>query len=350
MKRGNTACLRWLLVVGFLGGVAFADDAPERSELRFPDLPGGITLQCDFGLDSRLAESAVWPTLWVGRAWRGGLDAVAVVGRPGPQTPFVEAGAAAGELGLILVPAAVEPLPGSAFSVVTLFASDPSMAAPWRYLRGTRLEVVEPISGEDESLDLPPNPALAGVEIARGGRYDLAAHRWAMDRKLTLLGGESAFDPRQPGPAVPRTRTLVFARDATVDGIRDALVNGRTAVWNGGSIYGSSEHLEPLFQRSIEIINPRLTIRGKGRVLVQIRNRAPVDFELRLSPRLPELDVPFRVWLPAGKVVAMEARCLSERVSGEFEMAVACRVINLVAERGRPLRTALRLRVTYEPR
>ena len=49
-----------------------------RIELQFPDLPGHVTLKCDFHMHSVFSDGSVWPTIRVEESWRDGLDAIAL--------------------------------------------------------------------------------------------------------------------------------------------------------------------------------------------------------------------------------------------------------------------------------
>jgi histidinol phosphatase-like PHP family hydrolase len=43
-----------------------------------PDIPGYVTLKCDFHSHTVFSDGNVWPTQRVGEAWRDGLDALAI--------------------------------------------------------------------------------------------------------------------------------------------------------------------------------------------------------------------------------------------------------------------------------
>src|ERR1035437_2346251 len=49
-----------------------------RSEVNFPDIPGYVTLKCDFHMHTVFSDGQVWPTVRVEEAWRQGLDAIAI--------------------------------------------------------------------------------------------------------------------------------------------------------------------------------------------------------------------------------------------------------------------------------
>ena len=58
------------------GPRAYAESR-SRTELTFPDLPGYVTLRCDFHMHTVFSDGSVWPTVRAEEAWRDGLDAIA---------------------------------------------------------------------------------------------------------------------------------------------------------------------------------------------------------------------------------------------------------------------------------
>ena len=205
----------------------------------------------------------------------------------------------------------------------------------------------------DEQGEFLTNGWLHGIEIVNGTDYDPIAHQWCLDKKLTMVGNSDAHDPMvwnySGTTGNIRPMTLVFARDRTAAAIREALFARRTAVFSGNRLIGEPQFVGPLFQGSLEIVNPEIRIRGKGGAVVQIRNKSPLNLELRLAPKLPELDVPERIFLPAGKVSLLRVRCVSDRVTGEQEVLLPCKVLNVLVAPERGLRTVLRLKVNYDP-
>ncbi len=49
-----------------------------RTPLAIPDLPGYLTLKCDFHIHTVFSDGSVWPTVRAEEAWREGLDAIAI--------------------------------------------------------------------------------------------------------------------------------------------------------------------------------------------------------------------------------------------------------------------------------
>ena len=197
------------------------------------------------------------------------------------------------------------------------------------------------------------NGWLRGIEIVNGPHYDPIAHQWCLDKRLTMIGGSDAHDPidfeYRGAPDDIRPMTLVFAKDRTVEALREALVARRTAVFTKGRLIGQPEHLELLFHKSIEVLNPATQLRGKRSVLVQIRNKSPLNFELRLNPMLPPLEVQEQVVLAAGKVSTVSLRCAFDGETGEREVRLPCRVLNLLAAPNKGLKTTLPVKLNFGP-
>jgi hypothetical protein len=363
---------------GFTSLSSLQADLRYRQELRFPNLPDLVTLKCDFHLHTVFSDGAVWPDVRAEEAWRNGLDAIAITDHveylphhADIPTNFGRsyqlARAAGAPLGVLVIQAAEitrgEP-PGhlnalfltniSALNVTNYRAAVSNAYAQGAFLFWNHPGWKQPdgkavwYAEQGEFLE---KGWLHGLEIVNGTDYDPIVHGWAIDKKLAILGnsdihGPIAFDYDQT-PAGMRPLTLVFAKARTTEALREALMERRTAVFSRNQLFGDAQFLEPLFQKSIQVVNPEIRIRGKGKALIQIRNQSPMDFELRLNPKLPELDVPSKLTLPAGKIAILEGECASARVTGQQEIFLPCRVTNLLVAPGKPLRTSLHLSILY---
>jgi predicted metal-dependent phosphoesterase TrpH len=371
----------WIIAIASLvpSGPLLAQNRT-RTEVPFPDLPGFVTLRCDFHTHTAFSDGELWPAARAEEAWQTGLDAIALTDHieylphkndlPANYGRAYEiARAEAERLGVAAIRGAEitrgEP-PGHMVAlfltnVAALNQEDYRVATRNAFEQGAFLFWAHPGWKQpeqksvwyDEQGEFLTNGWLHGIEIVNGTDYDPIAHQWCLDKKLAMVGNSDAHDPTAwdySGAAGDiRPMTLVFARDRTVGAIREALFARRTAVFSGNRLIGERQFVEPLFQGSIEIAGPEIRIRGKGGAVVQIRNKSPLNLELRLAPKLPELDVQDRIILPAGKVSLLKVRCLSDRVTGEQEVFLPCKVLNVLVAPNRGLSTALRLRVKYDP-
>ncbi|MDZ7635517.1 MAG: hypothetical protein U5L72_14225 [Bacteroidales bacterium] len=50
----------------------------QRRILNVPEIPGYLTLKCDFHMHTVFSDGLVWPTTRIGEAWRDGLDAISI--------------------------------------------------------------------------------------------------------------------------------------------------------------------------------------------------------------------------------------------------------------------------------
>lgn len=355
--------------------------ARTRTEIPFPDLAGHLTLRCDFHLHTVFSDGNVWPPVRVEEAWRAGLDAIALTDhieylphRNDVSTnyarPYDLARPLALQLGMLLIRGAEitrgEP-PGHLnalflTNVAALNHPDYRVAISNAFAQGGFLFWNHPAWKQPdkkavwyaEQGEFYTNGWLRGIEVVNGDEYDAIAHGWCLEKKLAILGNSDAHDPVSFDFSADlgeiRPLTLVFAKERSTEAIRQALIDRKTVVVSEGRLIGDHEWLEPLFHNSIKILNPEIRMRGKSTALVQIRNSSAVSFDLRLTPKLPELDVPDKLRLPAGKISLLQVRCVSDRVTGKQVISLACRVTNALSGPEHPLRTSLQIPVTFEAR
>ncbi len=350
-----------------------------RTELPFPDLPGFVTLRCDFHMHSVFSDGNVWPTVRAEEAWRDGLDAIALTDHieyaphkneiPVNHARPYEIARAHGEpLGLIVIRAGEitrgEP-PGHLNALfltnVAALNQTNTIAAVrtaveqggfvfWNHPGWKQPDRKSVWYAEQEQFFT--NGWLRGLEIVNGSDYDPIAYQWGLDKQITLLGNSDAHNPvgfdYGAAPGELRPMTLVFAKARTLEAVREALFARRTAVFSQGRLIGDAQFLEPLFQRSIKIVNPEIRIREKGRTVVQIRNQSPMNFEVRFDAKSPELTVTEKVVLVAGKVSLLEIRAGSGAASGERDVILNCKVQNALVTPNEVLSTSLRLKVQFD--
>jgi hypothetical protein len=125
------------------------------------------------------------------------------------------------------------------------------------------------------------NKMFQGMEVCNGVSYYPTAHKWCLEKNLTMLGNTDIHDadPRKQSTADDhRTMTLVFATEKTAASLKEALLAGRTAVWYKDQLIGRKEQLEPLFYGAIQIEQP--IVRSGKSVWLRIRNTCDADIKL----------------------------------------------------------------------
>jgi hypothetical protein len=299
--------LQFSLSTLLLAATAALAPAQARREICFPDLPGRVTLVCDFHMHSVFSDGQVWPTVRVDEAWRLGLDAIALTDHIEYQPhrddvptnhdrPYALARERALQRG-ILLPMGTEitrDTPPGHFNAIfldsvvpldtkDLFTTFEQANAQraftfWNHhdwkgeQRGSWLEV---------HTQLHERGLLHGMEVVNGSVYYPRAHQWCLDKGLTMIGNSDIHEPDRgeaSTSAAHRSVTLVFAEERSLPALRDALFAGRTVVWFGNTLIGKREWLAPLFAASVRVDGPYL--RTDKHVFVGLENTSDVDFVL----------------------------------------------------------------------
>lgn len=311
-----------LAAVSVLSCVLATASADVRQEIHFPDLPGYQTLRCDFHSHTVFSDGSVWPTVRIKEAWREGLDAIAITDhieyQPHEQDlpanhnrPHEIAAGHARERNLLLPKGAeitrdtppghhnaifltdIDPLDTEDFYAVFDQAQQQHAFVFWNHpgWKGPELG-----RWGEEQTRLFEKKQLHGIEICNGNAYYPDGHQYAAERNLTLLGNSDIHDPSLAAERTAtshRTLTLVFARERTMEALREALFAGRTAVWHKSRLIGRESELAALFPACIQVNPPHH--RSNDRVWIEIENHCELDIELE---RVGQVG-PARITLPA---------------------------------------------------
>jgi hypothetical protein len=315
------------LVLGLLSSVAAR--AQVRHEIAFPDLPGYKTLKCDFHMHTVFSDGSVWPTVRVDEAWRQGLDAISLTDHIEYQPhkddlptahdrPYELAIGRARERNLLFPKGAeiTRDTPPGHFNAI--FLSEASVLDTPDFVEAIKRaneqkafvfwnhqEWKGPERGAwmDVHTLLYENRWFQGMEVCNGGTYYPTAHRWCLEKGLTMLGNSDVHDPDGKEESTPddhRTLTLVFAKQRSIEGLKEALLAGQTAVWFQNQLIGRQEWLLPLFENSVLVEPPHL--KTKNALWVQVRNRCDVDIRLLRTGNVG----PAEITLPARTVTLLK--------------------------------------------
>jgi len=358
--------------------------AQERDPLPVPDLPGFKTLKGDFHLHTVFSDGEVWPTVHVRDAWRDGLDVVALTDHveyhphakdvtSDLRRPYEEARSLASDLGIILIPGVeiTRPAPGTPATIPVgsghfnvLFVTDPQaleVADLQEALRRARTQgafVFWDHPGFMGTLEPRWHPHVEaaykeglfqGVELVNGKDFYPAVYPWIAEKGLTILCNSDIHLPTPPrAVGGPRPITLLFARTADAEGVREALVARRTAAWLGDDVWGAEDHLRGLWQGAVGPWPTSLSARPGQRLALRVQNASAIPFRLRRRSSPP--------WLPL-EAVTLQARATSlvylpiarDAPAGRQQVALELEVANLHIGPGRELGVTLPLEITIGP-
>ena len=310
-------------------------------KLFFPDLDNYRTLLTDFHQHTVFSDGNVWPTIRVEEAIRDGLDAISLTEhleyqphkKDIPHTDrnrsyvvasrFAENKNKNIENDLIVINGQeiTRSMPPGHINAIFIDNAN-KLLHPEDSLRGI-LEANKqgaflfwnhpawPAQRSDgiARLDdfhkyLIKNNLLHGIEVVNELYYSEEALQIALDNNLTIMGtsdihglidwlfnvpNDNEFFSNNSGFSLPGHRpvTIVFSKNKSKEGIREALFSGRTAVFYNELLIGKSEYLKPLVEKCLIISNDgNLSLGysedGKSSIIkVKIKNISDAPFSLK---------------------------------------------------------------------
>lgn len=279
-------------------------------------------LKCDFHLHTVYSDGSVWPTTRVSEAFEEGLDAIAITehfefhhlnkddvnAMENYNREYEIARERADRLGIMVVPGieVTREVPAGHFNV--LFIEDVNPLTPKINHENPRdtttlvdmFSTVKRMGGftfwNHPSYQNPSGAEWApihqklyesgliqGVEIINSGPYIPLVHSWADEKRLTKMANSDAHGDFALRDGVYRPMTLVFARDRSVEGIREALFAGRTVGYAHNYLYGKEPLVRPIFENSLKT---RVVHNTDSAISIEIRNLSGLPFEIEV----PETD------------------------------------------------------------
>ena len=151
---------------------------------------------------------------------------------------------------------------------------------------------------------------INGVEIANNIEWYPRVLEWQRDYDLPLFANSDAhYEMNFLYSKVQRNITLVFAKEKSEEGVKEALFAGRTLAWFNNTLAGDAEYLAPFVKRCLKI---KAIDASKG--IVTIENHTDVELQTLWGEHMtPVVFYPHtarRVTLPKGTVVEF-VNCLA---------------------------------------
>lgn len=310
-----------LLLSAALLAVAAGAAVPHR--IVIPDIEGYKTLKGDMHIHTVFSDGTIWPTTRVDEAMMDGLDVIAITDHvdarlqkqknsglfTGDRNESYKIAKAAGKTNDILVIHGGEITRAmSPGHFNTLFVTDceaigtasdahedhyDAMLAGlteakrqngflvWNHPHWERQAQNETV-WHPEHTKLYDAGLMQGIEIYNAfSGYSPEAHRWAMERDLTLVSGTDAHYPlfltNDYANGALRPVTLIFARERSLDGVREAFEARRTAVFADGMVYGRENVLRPLMKALFEVSDIKFS---EKKMTCRIVNRSSIPLVL----------------------------------------------------------------------
>jgi hypothetical protein len=296
----------------------------------FPDIAGYQTLVCDFHTHTVFSDGLVWPSVRIHEAKRESIDVIAITDHieylphrddlpKNLNRSYQIAKKAANKTNVLVIKGAeitrstppghynalfindVNPLDDPNFLAQIKNANEQNGFVFWNH---------HTWKGEKKGMwsktqtHMHKNGWLHGMEVANGGTYYPLAHKWCLDKALTMLGNSDIHPPsidHKYAPDKHRSLTLVFAKERTKESVRKALDAGRTAVWYKNSLIGKEQYLRPLFDQIIKVSDVKVE---NGNVTCMLSNSALIDLKMERKG----MHGPEKLTVPARSSVSVTAK------------------------------------------
>lgn len=302
----------------FALGASWQLQAQMRNEIVIPQVGEYQTLKCDFHIHTVYSDGLVWPTVRVDEAYREGLDCIALTEhleyRPhkdikaghGRSWVVAQKSTKANDILLIRGSEITRPMAPGHFNAIFVEQCDSLAQTGWRESfkqakaqnsfffwnhPGWDRQQPDTTLWWPEHTELLDKGCMQGIEVANGKAYYPEAHRWCIEKKLTMIGNSDIHQPIQTdidfARGEHRTMTLVLAKERSLQGIREALENRRTIVWINRLLIGDEAYLREIFNKSVEIVN----INRKTKYCdITVQNHSDLTFELKKTTHKKELE------------------------------------------------------------
>ena len=300
-----------------------------RREIQMPQLEDYVIIKGDFHLHTVFSDGSVWPTVRVQEAWRDGLDAIAITDHVEyrPKKQYLSGSLnqvhdialpEAQKHGIILVKAAeitrsmppghlnalfvddIDALEQDSYQDALRAASDQGAFIFWNH-PGWQAQQPDTCLWWEEHEALYQQGLIHGVEVYNFNEWYPVSIDWARDKNLAFIANS---DIHEPVPYMPgysdfhRPMTLAIAREKTLEGLKEALVNRQTVAFFAGKLAGPQPWLEKIFHASVTIGKPFNT-GSNGSASITLTNLTDIPIVLQNKDgRIFQLDALGAVVMP----------------------------------------------------
>ena len=293
-----------------------------RKVISIPDIDGYKTFKCDFHTHTVYADAHVSPEGRVQEDWYDGLDVMAMtehvgvhktgIDMPDRNVPIVKAKAEGAKFGMIVIPG-VEITRAKPFGHMNfLFVKDANVFSEDRYLTDKDGEYLTDELGQkinnDETLqddiaaaleqdcfiqwnhpgwpdrkcdmydihkDMLAKGQIHAVEICNHQEWYPKVLDWFDEYHIPMTANTDQHSPIDYNYGhVIRPMTLVFAKEYTMESIREAMFAGRMVAFWDQTLAGDATWLEQLVHHSLQV---RIIDAAKGRI--EVTNISDIRFE-----------------------------------------------------------------------
>lgn len=352
------------LLLFFISTSVFSQN---RTEINIPDIPGYLTLKCDFHMHTVFSDGDVWPTVRVQEAWIEGLDAISITDHIEylPHSQDIDADhnrsyeiakPLADQLGIVLVQGAeiTRKMPPGHLNALFITnanlleredwweacaeAKDQGAFVFWNH-PGWKAQQPEKTLWWKEHTRLYNAGIMQGIEVYNYESFYPEALQWAKEKNLTVIANSDVHGATSMTFVNGKQRplTLVFAIDRSVEGVKNAMLDRRTVAYFDNRLAGDKEYLKPLFFNSLNISDKPVELKNHEVKRVKITNESDLTYKLKKRQPSIGFKCPDEITLEAHKTVMLQLEGVSEEIANAGVLKMYYQVENLWTLGGDPL-------------
>lgn len=303
----------WVLILMMMANINAIGQERDR-KIAFPDVPGYVSLKCDLHIHTVFSDGSVWPDIRIQEAVKDDLDAISLtehleyqphledIPHPDRNRSYELAKEYAKPHDLMIIHGAEitkDMPPGHANALFINDANllnheDPLTAyraakkqgafvfwnhANWIQQQEDAKPVISSLHQQLMDEDL-----LHGIEVVNDITYSEHNFELAMTHGLTALGTSDIhglidwqFGLVDGGH---RPITIVFAKERSIESLKEALFAGRTVSWFNDVLIGKEEYVTPLAKSSLSLRSKDFIGPSSVEEIV-IRNNSSARYVLR---------------------------------------------------------------------
>ena len=332
-QEGFNTHYQWM--EGYARGIAeYSPHCANPRNVPVPDIPGYRTFKADLHMHTIYSDAQVTPKMRVVEAWTEGLDILAFTDHtPYPwsgisqdlNAPFAEAKKTADNLGLRIIKGIEITCSDPMGHINVLFIDD---ANPYRMSAPTMEETERVLDlakandayiftnhpgWPDENSTLTDYVAghladgtFRGIEIFNCNEFYPMAIDHALKYNVAMLSNTDSHYPtyftydQEDGDH--REITLIFAKDDSDEGLKEALRAGRTLAWGHNILCGREDLMRTFLHACIKVVYAKYD--DEGFVRFRLENVSDIPFVLKSDKPQEAIRIPARGLAEAKRKVA----------------------------------------------
>jgi histidinol phosphatase-like PHP family hydrolase len=255
----------------------------QKKVINLPNLPGYITLKCDFHMHTVFSDGDVWPIYRVDEAWKDGLDVIAISDHLEyqPKQNYIKtdhnaawniAGGRAAERNIILLHSTEitrSMPPGHLNALFVTDATPIDLADDFEAVeaavsQGAFIQWNHPGWKSQEKDGIPKiydihkklfdKGYIHGIEFFNETEYYPNILSWCKEKDLAVTANSDIHGIISESYGhTTRPMTLVYAKERTEESLKEAMFDARTIAYFNNSLAGPEELLHQFFDAAISV-------------------------------------------------------------------------------------------------